>query len=255
MMDTNKRWSEAEFSILKKYLDSRKTSFQVYLECKKDGLDRSFDSVDGKIKRIKREAAIKIYGLDAIIKNNGVLEKRYRIGYLDIESTSLDPYGEILTWAIKERDGEIFHDQIKNLQEIKNDNDRRLIESLCAKISEFDYLYTFYGGDYHFDLPMIRTKAIYYGIDFPGYGRVYQSDLWSIAKRKLRMRRYSLAAICDYFGIKGKTPLNHKIWTRAKYGDKEALDQVLEHNIGDVKITEELHKKIETHFNNTKSSI
>lgn len=224
-------WTTEEIGLLAKHTKKGRNSFQIYLECQKDGMRRSFYSVDSKITKMRREI--------------GTVLRPFKVGYLDIESTGLDSFGDILTWCIKERDGKIEHDMVERNELINYKGDRRVVESLCKAIGTYDQLFTFYGGDYHFDLPMIRTKAVYWKLDFPAYGKVYHQDIWSIAKKKLRFRRNSLAGICEYFSIKGKTPLKHHIWLRGKYGCKKSLNEILRHNKGDVIILEELHKKLE----------
>lgn len=74
--------------------------------------------------------------------------------------------------------------------------------------------------------------------------QLYHWDLYYAVKHKLRLSRSSLDNACYYLGIEGKTPLDKRTWMLARYGHKESIDQVVAHNIGDVKILEELHTKL-----------
>ena len=108
------------------------------------------------------------------------------------------------------------------------------------------YILDGYGShNTRFDIPYLRTKALHYGLDFPGYGELYHFDLYYTVKSKLNLSRKSLDNACDYLGIEGKTPISKDVWRRAKYGDTDALNQVLEHNIPDIEILEKLHDKLE----------
>ena len=81
-------------------------------------------------------------------------------------------------------------------------------------------------------------------LEFPEYGTIVHFDLYYLIRAKFNLSRKSLAVATQYFGIEGKTPLSGLVWSKAKYGHKESLDEVVVHNIEDVKILEELHDLI-----------
>lgn len=180
-----------------------------------------------------------------------------KICYLDIESDGLKvDFSNMLTWCIKERDGEVFHDEITREELFNLKGDERIIRSLVNKLLEYKIVVTYYGGDGHFDLPFVRAKSVHYDIDFPGYQDLYSYDLYGVIKYKFSaLSRRSLDATCNYFNIEGKTPIDKEYWRKAKYGDAESIGYVLEHNIGDVEILEKLHKKVEPFRKWTKTSI
>ncbi len=167
----------------------------------------------------------------------------YKIGYIDIETDNLNAdFGNVLTWCIKEKGGQIIYDIINKEELFSGRSDKRLVESFINTIKEFDILIGFYSDN--FDFPYMRAKALHYGLEFPGYGDLYTWDLYYTVKSKLKISRRSLDNVCDYLGIKGKTPIDKEIWRLAKFGDEKAVRTVLEHNKGDVRITEMLHDKI-----------
>ncbi len=174
-------------------------------------------------------------------------EKGLKIGYLDIESDGLKvDFSTMLSWCIKERDGETVYDVVTQKELFSGKEDERIVRSLVKQLRNYKIVVTYFGGDFHFDIPYIRAKSLHYDIEFPSYGELYSYDLYGTIKSKFAcLSRRSLDATCDYFNIQGKTPLERKFWRKAKYGDKEALGYVLEHNIGDVEILEKLHKKVE----------
>ncbi len=180
----------------------------------------------------------------------------YKIGYLDIEVDNLKAnFGNMLTWSIKEKGGETFYDIIEKKELFDETYDRRIVQSIIDKMREFKIVVTYYGTG--FDIPYIRSKALHYGIDFPGFiarknargkfyyiSEIYHFDLYYTVRAKMQLHRSSLAAATEYLGIAGKTPIDYEIWRRAKYGNEKALAEVLSHNIADVEILEKLHVKL-----------
>lgn len=185
-----------------------------------------------------------------------------RIGYLDIEADNLYPdFSTMLSWAIKERgpEGKTAADVVTKRELFKGTMDKRIVKSCIDEMLKYNIIVT-YNGDWY-DIPYLRAKAVHLGLEFPGFDMMpkvlrsnkvvwrvqptlYHWDLYQVVKRKIRLSRRSLANVCDYFGIVGKTPLDKAVWRAAKYGDKKALDLILEHNVGDIVILEELHDKL-----------
>jgi uncharacterized protein YprB with RNaseH-like and TPR domain len=202
---------------------------------------------------------------EALYKENG--EPWYkldglRIGYLDIESDGLKAdFSTMLTWCIKEKDGDVTYDMIKKEELFAGvDPDKRLVKSCIQEMQKYKIIVTYYGTG--FDIPFIRSKALHYDLCFPSYTFVeqelkngntrvltlpelYHFDIYYTVKSKLNLSRKSLDSACDYLHIEGKTPLSKEAWRLAKYGNAEALAQVLEHNTMDVAILEKLHNKLE----------
>lgn len=191
----------------------------------------------------------------------------YKIGYIDIEVDNLKAnFGNMLTWAIKEKGGEVFTDQLTQDEIFSEVYDRRIVQSIIDKMWAFKILVSYYGKG--FDLKYIRTKALKYGMDFPGFSPqmnskghyvvspdIFHFDLYFTVRRNLALHRKSLEVVTNYFGIKGKTPIDHEVWLRAKYGHKDALAEVLVHNIADVEILEKLHDVMEPLAKWTRSAL
>jgi len=135
----------------------------------------------------------------------------------------------------------------------ERDVDKELVQSLIEVMNQYKIIVTYYGTG--FDIPFIRSKALHYDLYFPEYGGIYHHDIFYLVKSKLNLSRKSLDNVCDYLGIKGKTPIDKEIWRLAKYGNKEAIKQVVEHNIGDVVILEQLHEKLEPYRKWIKASV
>lgn len=184
-----------------------------------------------------------------------------KIGYLDIESDGLKAdFSTMLTWCIKEKDGNIAYDSVTKDELFNGETDKRIVESCVREMQKYKIICSYYGTG--FDIPFLRAKALHYNTYFPSYifeehemkngntrvvtvPELYHFDLYYTVKSKLCISRKSLDAACDYLGIKGKTSIDKEFWRKAKYGDSIALDYVLEHNAGDVNILEALHNKLE----------
>jgi uncharacterized protein YprB with RNaseH-like and TPR domain len=189
------------------------------------------------------------------------IRNKDEIGYLDIETDGLTvDFSTMLSWCIKRKDGGVSWDVISKQELFNLEFDERLVRSCVAELKRYKIIVTYFGT--RFDNSFLRAKCLHYGIDFPGYvdevvvtktGReiykanaeLYHFDLFYLVKSKLgSLSRKSLDNVCDYLNIEGKTPLRKSTWRKAKYGDPTSIAEVLEHNIGDVKILEELHNKL-----------
>lgn len=176
------------------------------------------------------------------------------MGFLDIETSSLKANaGFILTWALKDRGGKIAHSRITKDEIWEGEFDKRLCDELIKELHKYDIISTYYGTG--FDVPFARTRCIYWGLDFPSYGSIYHFDLLYRVRRLLKLHRNSLEAATRFFEIEGKNHVHMGDWQKAAYGDKKALDYVMDHNIEDVKILERLFDKLEDYSKWTKRSI
>lgn len=169
----------------------------------------------------------------------------YRIGYLDIEATNLNAdWGYMLSWAIKPKgSNNVDFGVIKQKDILAFDFDKQLTEDLISAMQKYNILVTYYGTG--FDIPYIRSRAMYHGLDFFNYGDIFHFDLYYTVKSKMKLSRNSLDKATTFLGIEGKTHIEPDLWRRATLGDPKALDYVLEHNVADVEILELLHDRLD----------
>ena len=177
------------------------------------------------------------------------VESGYNMAYIDIETDNLEAnFGTMLSWCLKAKDGDIVSSVVTKQELFDGTIDKRVVKELVLALQRIPITIGYYSS--RFDMPFIRSKALYYLArddnfpEFPSFGKVFHWDLYFTVRSKLSLSRNSLAMATAYLNIPGKTPLSPEVWTKAKYGDKEALDCVLEHNREDVKITEKLHNKL-----------
>ena len=180
--------------------------------------------------------------------------KKARVCYLDVESTNLKAsFGVMLSWAIKERGGKTYFDVLKPKDFDADIQDKRIVESLVQKLSQYNLIVTYYGTK--FDIPFIRSRALYWGIPFPAYGNIFQLDMYYVVRSKLSLHSNRLQAAAEFLGIKGKTPIDNVFWRRAIFGDQKALHEILRHNIGDVVVLELVHNRMQPFLKGNKTSI
>jgi uncharacterized protein YprB with RNaseH-like and TPR domain len=161
----------------------------------------------------------------------------------------------ILSYCLLSTDKKTLYKRVISPEELRSGEfDKPLLTQFCKDVRNFDRLIGYYSEK--FDIPMLRTRCIYYGLDFPVMGELKHTDLWRIVRKKLKIHSNRLSAVCPFFGIEAKThPLLPDVWIRCLSGDKDSLDFVLKHNEEDVYSTLELYNLMENHYKLTKVSI
>lgn len=178
-----------------------------------------------------------------------------KIGYLDIEASDLNAnWGMMLSWCIKYRGDKNIRRGVINKKEIFDYKfDKRILEELMEELKNVDIVVTYYGTG--FDLPFLRTRAMYYDIKFPAFGSIYHWDLYYKVRSKIKTHRKSLEVVTKFLGIEGKTHLEPDMLFRAQFGDPKALKELLHHNDEDVIILERLHDRLWRHAKWIRKSI
>jgi hypothetical protein len=181
--------------------------------------------------------------------------RNHRIAYLDIETTAFQAdIGVMIHWCLKHQgDDRILESRITKEELFDGRYDRRLVKELLEELNNVDIVITFFGKG--FDVPFIRSRAMFYGMKFPSFGTMIHWDLFFYCKRLFRLTRKSLDRITTFLGIEGKTHLQQEDWAEARYGDKAILDKIMIHNREDVKILEMLHEKMEDQVKWQRTSI
>ena len=184
-----------------------------------------------------------------------------RIGFLDIEGSNLNAtFGIVYTYCIKELNGPLLARAIDLKDLHSGEYDKRLIQQFIDDCKQFDRLVVHYGTDRRYDIPMLRSRAVKWGLEFPEYKMLYASDTYPILKNKFKLHSNRLEVACDFFDIPSKQhKLNTDIWLKMITGNpkmmKQAIDYILTHNKEDVFSLEALWKKINGYANITKTSI
>lgn len=180
-----------------------------------------------------------------------------RVGFFDIEASNLHAdFGFIISYAFKELNRDVFGRVLKPKEIRQGIFDKHLTEQLCEDIRKFTRVIVYWGKNYRFDIPYVRTRAVKWGCDFPKQKELIVNDLYDTVRSKLRLHRNRLQTACDEFDIPSKGHrLDPKKWQMAQAGNKEALDWIYEHNKEDVISTELLWKRLVDYSSHPNTSI
>ncbi len=186
---------------------------------------------------------------------NEEMHNNERVGFFDIETSGLQAnFAILLSYCIKVRgEDKIYYDTF-NEKDLRNGQDYRIVKNCIKDLQNFDRVIGHYSK--RFDIPFLRTRALMLGIDFPQFGEMYHTDVWDIAKRKLKLSSNRQGVIAESINEDfSKTRITHKHWLPALQGDKHALEYILDHNKKDVIQLEKNYEKLKSFAKVTKSSI
>jgi len=194
-----------------------------------------------------------------------------KVGFFDIEATNFKAnFGYMFCYCIKELDGELISRTVTPKDIHDGVFDRNLCIQLCKDLLKFDRIVVYWGKDYRFDVPFVRTRTVFWEqralkekkkalakeLFFPDYMELFVEDLFDTVKSKFRLHRNSLATFCDLFGIECKThPMEFWYWNRAQSGHQPSLDYILEHCKEDAISTQDAWKVAYRFKRQTKTSI
>ena len=171
-----------------------------------------------------------------------------REAYVDIETSNLRAdYGICYCYCFKVSGSEKIIERVITKKELRTCLDKEVVKQFIKDLLEFDRTYGYYSS--RFDIPYMRTRALYHGLEFPGYGERYHKDLYFVCKSKLATSSKKLKVVCKtLLGDTNKTELDPRYWITAMSGNKEALDYIVEHCRYDVIDLERIHKKLESFY-------
>jgi len=107
-----------------------------------------------------------------------------------------------------------------------------------------------------FDLPFLRTRALASGIEFPEYGSLYHTDMYFMARSKLRLHSNRLEQVCrTLFGETTKTHIDPARWIKALQGNIEALSYIQEHCKQDTLELERVYNRLINYGSKTNTSV
>lgn len=125
-------------------------------------------------------------------------------------------------------------------EEIKNEDDKRIMSSLWKLINEADIVVSHNGNK--FDIPRINSRFIINGLS--PTKPYFSVDTCQIARRQFGFSSNKLDALATHFNIPHKLDTNFDLWKRCLEGDEKALKYMLKYNKKDVVILEEVYLKL-----------
>jgi hypothetical protein len=201
------------------------------------------------------------------IQNNIVIENKPkntpRIGVMDCETLPILSYNwalfdqnisigqivkdmSLLSWSGKYLNESKIYSDILLSSECENRLDQRIVQSAHDFISSCDIIIGHNWSE--FDGKIFNTLFLEYGFSPVKYKTI---DTLAIAKFNFRFTSRKLEFINNKLGIRNKISTEgFALWARCDRGDQEALNTMLEYNIGDIYATEQLFYKIRPYVNN-----
>lgn len=139
-------------------------------------------------------------------------------------------------------DGEITGSILKPKEALRRDDSRIVLEA-WKLLDECD-IYVAHNGK-NFDVRKLNGYFLSHGLPPPSPYKVV--DTLKIAKRMFNLPFLSLEYLCRVLGVVAKIDnTGHPLWLACMAGDKEALDTMLEYNIGDIDCLREVYKRLIT---------
>lgn len=121
--------------------------------------------------------------------------------------------------------------------------DKHIIQEIVPIMNEADEIVAHYGGG--FDIPWIRTRALYHGI-VTGIWKIVDTHTW--AKKHFLLPTNKLNDIAKYLEIGSKLPTEYDLWRQITFhSDKTALADMVEYNKNDVELLEKVWEKLQAY--------
>jgi len=128
--------------------------------------------------------------------------------------------------------------------------DKRIVEKLSLLMDEADEVVT-HNGD-RFDIPWLRTRALYHGVSFNTY--IKSLDTLKKVKASFNFQSNKLDYIASFLGLGHKKPSGIGLWITLTFGNpnskeyKEALALMHEYCDHDVVLLEDVFVKIQPYI-------
>lgn len=161
----------------------------------------------------------------------------------DIESTNLNfDFGIVLCSSIKPiGEKKVITHRIDDDPDYEKHrwDDSKLVEAIRDELENYQVIVGW--NHIKFDLPGLETRLVKHGLRALDKSNMcFVDGLWA-ARYRMRLHSNRLDSLIDFLGTgTHKTGLIAEWWLRAMAGDTTALEKIVDHNIKDVKATEEV---------------
>lgn len=198
-----------------------------------------------------------IYRAKDIARNKTKLSNFPKILVFDIETSPLKAYvwsrwkqniyleqtiseWFAISWSAKWLFSTEVISQVLTPEEIKTEDDSRIMKGLWKLIDEADIVIAHNG--LAFDEKKINARFLLNGL--PPTTPYQSIDTKLIATKQFGFSSNKLDALAGYFGIDHKIDTDFELWARCMEGDEEALKYMEVYNRKDVEILEEVYLKM-----------
>jgi len=119
-------------------------------------------------------------------------------------------------------------------------NDKSVVAMLIKALEDADAVIAHNGDE--FDLKYINTRAVYHGLS--PLPNIKQIDTLKLARKKFNFNSNRLDYLGQFLKVGKKINAPQSLWSDALTGSAEAIDKLLKYNVQDVRLLEEVYKKI-----------
>jgi len=151
----------------------------------------------------------------------------------------------MLTWAAKDLNGtdvefdSLFINQTAYWEDPKDD--KRIIASMYEVLDEADIIIA-HNGD-NFDIKKIMARGMIHGLTPPSPFR--KIDTLKVARREGKFDSNKLDELAKFLGVPGKDETGGMpLWIDCMNGEPKAWDKMLSYNIQDIRVLEDVYRKI-----------
>ena len=146
----------------------------------------------------------------------------------------------MICWSAKWLGDKTVYSDRLTPEEILEENDKRITESLWKLLDEADMVVAHNGK--RFDIPKMNSRFIIHNL--PPCSPYKQIDTKEISAKVFGFSSNKLDALATYFGFPNKDETDFTLWKRCLEGEEEALEYMEKYNKKDVLILEKVYLKL-----------
>jgi hypothetical protein len=167
----------------------------------------------------------------------------WRPGYnINLSHQNIEVQARIITAAYKWQHEKVVHacQWSKPTKESFSQNDRGVVYEIVNEMNQADEIIAHYGDG--FDVPWIRTRALYHGI-ITGVWKTVDTKAW--ASRNFFLPSNKLDAIAKYLDIGTKIRTDYDLWREITFNDcQKSLGKMVKYNKHDVELLEQVWERM-----------
>lgn len=152
----------------------------------------------------------------------------------------------ILAYTAKWLFADSVQAEVLTPEEIRNFDDKRLVEHLWKLIDQCDILIAYNGN--RADNKWINSRFLVHNLEVPR--PFFSVDPYQVVKSKFGFSSNKLDAIASYLGLEQKIPTTFDLWKECMQGNEKALHDMREYNIQDVFVLEHVYLRLRPYIKN-----
>jgi DNA polymerase elongation subunit (family B) len=153
----------------------------------------------------------------------------------NVAPVQLKEHGRTICWAAKwyEESGVHYEDE--------RNGRKRMIRRMHKLMTDADIVVTYNG--LKFDIPMLNNEFVKYDLDpIPPQKHI---DLYRVARGRFKLASNKLEFVAKFLKVGNKIKNEgFELWIKVLAGEEKAWRDMMEYNIGDVKLLERVYTKL-----------